>query len=256
MHDPMTLAFSIPNPLSRAFWMEAWSMAPSFLEVWHVDPEKNGDSDSCDWFGTHALSPADLDWLRACGRAEHAAYFRGVLRFDTEPDGRLVKNPRGERWAGGMIHASNLDVLYGIASTLFWRMPVRGVPLFRRRFAGWRLRRALAAAFPVLLAQLSHPDDNLHDLVGRARACTDEGEFAMGELFVAVARALGPGARPMHRHPRGHLHHWEVRVIPWQNLRNWITRTCVSCGARFPWGYAPIRDDRGYRHHACPRETP
>ncbi len=36
MHDPMTVAFSI-----------------RFLgiTIWHVDPEKRGDDDSCDWFG-------------------------------------------------------------------------------------------------------------------------------------------------------------------------------------------------------------
>lgn len=48
MHDPKTVAFEIKYP---------WKAKPSemfpqgyrhpFVTVWHVDPEKNGDSDSC-----------------------------------------------------------------------------------------------------------------------------------------------------------------------------------------------------------------
>jgi hypothetical protein len=54
MHDPMTVAFTIRYP---------WRDAPTkhfpagyrhtFITVWHVDPEKRGNDDSCDWFGSH-----------------------------------------------------------------------------------------------------------------------------------------------------------------------------------------------------------
>lgn len=38
MHDPLIEAFRIP-------WLG--------LTIWHVDPEKRGDDDSCDWHGHH-----------------------------------------------------------------------------------------------------------------------------------------------------------------------------------------------------------
>lgn len=48
MHDPMTVAFEI-----RQFWRKAndWGYKPSLITIWHVDPEKDGSDDSCDWFG-------------------------------------------------------------------------------------------------------------------------------------------------------------------------------------------------------------
>ena len=48
MHDPMTQAFEI-----RQFWRrkDRWGFRPAFITVWHVDPERDGSDDSCDWFG-------------------------------------------------------------------------------------------------------------------------------------------------------------------------------------------------------------
>ena len=45
MHDPLVLGSRV-------------------LTIWHVDPEKRGDDDSCDWFGHHRpLNMAEKDLL-------------------------------------------------------------------------------------------------------------------------------------------------------------------------------------------------
>lgn len=48
MHDPMTQAFQISQ-----FWRRKnkWGFRPAFITIWHVDPERGGSDDSCDWFG-------------------------------------------------------------------------------------------------------------------------------------------------------------------------------------------------------------
>lgn len=243
MHDPMTLAFTIPNPFTRR--KVSWKSTPYYsplVEIWHVDPERRGDDDFCDWHGSHALTDADRDWLRKEGESEHPFFFRGLPKCD---------DTRGGRWPGGMVGASSFEALYGIASIILWRMPVNGRKLHERMFSGWRMRRAMAAALPVVLGLVSHPSDNVHNQIAEARACTDEGAKAMGELFVTVARNLRREARPWWRHPRWHVHHWSIRVVPLQNLHRWLTRRCATCGKRFTWGYAPIYDSRGYHHHAC-----
>ena len=54
MHDPMTVAFEIRYPW-RAYknprndWERTYRS--SAITIWHVDPEKDGSDDSCDWFG-------------------------------------------------------------------------------------------------------------------------------------------------------------------------------------------------------------
>lgn len=255
MHDPMTLAFTIPNPFTRrrVSWRSSYYYE-SLIEIWHVDPERGGNDDSCDWFGTRGLTDADKDWLRKEARSEHTFFFRGVLKYDEGSRGELTENTRGERWEGGMMHASAFEVLYGIASIILWRMPVNGRKLCEQAFAGWRMRRALSAALPEILSLVGHSSDNLHRLIAEARACTDEGELAMGELFIAVARNLRRAQRPWWRHPRWHVHHWSIRVAPWENLKRWVTRRCADCGKRFAWGYAPVYDSNGYHHFDCIRK--
>lgn len=50
MHDPMTGAFEIKYPwLSQ--WPDGTPYRPTFVTIWHVDPEKGGSDDSCDWWG-------------------------------------------------------------------------------------------------------------------------------------------------------------------------------------------------------------
>lgn len=55
MHDPQTVAFEIRYPwkkygkLGRDDFERSYR--ESFITIWHVDPERDGSDDSCDWFG-------------------------------------------------------------------------------------------------------------------------------------------------------------------------------------------------------------
>ena len=65
MHDPMTVAFDIRIP---KFWQKKrHGIRPNIglLTIWHVDPEKDGDENSCDWHGSHFNEHwvAELDQL-------------------------------------------------------------------------------------------------------------------------------------------------------------------------------------------------
>lgn len=51
MHDPLTVAFTIPRPWPRrANWSTRRWYWPALVTVWHVDPETDGTDDSCGWF--------------------------------------------------------------------------------------------------------------------------------------------------------------------------------------------------------------
>lgn len=254
MHDPMTQAFSIRYPWFRRVSWGTGRYHDEFITVWHVDPERDGSDDSCDWSGHRGLTAIERDWLRKEGEQEHQYFFRGILKYDDKPDGAMVQNTRGERWEGGMVDASGFEVLYGIASIILWRMPRGGgKPLCHRFLSGWRHDRELAAALPVVLGLASNSHDNVFHILREARARDDAGQKAMGELFVCIGRNLRRESRPWWRHPRWHIHHWSIRLYPWQNLRNWLTRKCHVCGKRFRWGEAPLYDSRGYSHmsHSC-----
>jgi len=54
MYDPMTVAFEIKMPWPRkTTGMNGYKYYPPLVTIWHVDPERRGDDDSCDWWGSH-----------------------------------------------------------------------------------------------------------------------------------------------------------------------------------------------------------
>lgn len=56
MHDPMSTAFTI-----SMFWVKKseWGYRPPLITIWHVDPEKDGSDDSCDWWWRKCLTPEE-----------------------------------------------------------------------------------------------------------------------------------------------------------------------------------------------------
>lgn len=67
MHDPMTVAFDIPSPIRHK--PDKWcpkGYRPTLITIWHVDPQKDGADDSCDWSGRRRpLNPKEKVLLDA-----------------------------------------------------------------------------------------------------------------------------------------------------------------------------------------------
>lgn len=117
MHDPMTVICDIPNPfLPRYSWGKRWKDRPSLVTLWHVDPEKRGDDDSCDWFNhrrpltdkEEALQEAMYDMETLLDNRphypdspEHKAFQtmkRAVARLLAPPPRAWWKHPRFHLW--------------------------------------------------------------------------------------------------------------------------------------------------------------
>ena len=79
MHDPMTVAFEIRRPWpTRSRLFSSRRHWPPWVTIWHVDPERGGSDDSCDWFGSRRTRedgwwPADLDGLTRLSPAAREA---------------------------------------------------------------------------------------------------------------------------------------------------------------------------------------
>lgn len=186
--------------------------------LWHVDPEHQGDDDSCDWFGSH-LNPEFAAWLRKEGESQHQFWF-------------------GEHQT--LIHASTLEVLFAVWTVIEWRRPDQGLPLYRRRFSHFRLRRRMRRAFLPLLFLAGNGSDNLGARVPEARASDEHGKRALGELFFLLARAMQGDLRPWWKHPRWHVHHWRLQLFFVQNLKRRLFTRCHVCGKGFAWGQTGV----------------
>lgn len=50
---------------------------------------------------------------------------------------------------------------------------------------------------------------------------------------------------------RWHVHHWRIRVRPWQRFKRWAFAECEVCGHGFDWGQVAIQHGGGIAHQEC-----
>lgn len=205
MHDPMTVAFDI-GPVT----------------IWHVDPETDGTDDSCGWFQPN-LSKKDLAIIDDIVEWEEEFPFYSSQSIPNRSDVQSLKY--------SYLQQSPGDCLGYVAAA--WM-----------RFS-WKKSRAqeltvgeLSDVFNLavnpndsLRAILSDPEEHPRDRARRFLSC--------------VMRQFLRHHRPWYRHPKWHIHHWEIQVHPIQNLKRWLFSRCARCGKRFAWRYSPTSTQWG-----------
>jgi hypothetical protein len=230
MHDPKTVAFDIPNPFARRYsWAQQWSQRPALVTIWHVDPEKRGDDDSCG-FTFANLSEADQAWAKKLADGEWPFWFS--------------REYEQINFAG----VSDLAILATV--WLAVRHQVKRTPQ-NRALSAWDM----AQVFRLMTC----PGDNFGHLVADAR----ENAEGLERLLLLTLRAYRTAVRPWWQRPRWHVHHWQIQVHPWQQFCRWAWSRCQSCGKRFRWGYSPVsgswhgtgprflRGEPNVFHHEC-----
>jgi hypothetical protein len=132
VHDPMTVAFRIPYPWrDKPTQLFPKGYRHSFITIWHRDPEKRGNDNSCDWAGFHrplnereeALWHALDDLFHKLG---NAPYYPDPRLWGRDPHG---EDPRGWGVVGNAQRA---------VSTWQLRSRYRWHP--RWHFHHWRLQ--------------------------------------------------------------------------------------------------------------------
>jgi len=90
-------------------------------------------------------------------------------------------------------------------------------------------------------------------------ASSDDAEWQMRRLF----RIYKARMRSWWKHPRWHIHHWEIKVVPVFKFKRWLFTRCAHCGGLFSWGYAPVttrwnspgprwfKSEEAMYHHEC-----
>lgn len=225
-YHPETLAFSFPpyprgNRLgeSRGITGLLYRLKPYIgFDIWHIDPERPREGqrtdDSCGWFdrtpGPYAEAVKEIlcdttlmhDIKLALDRRRHMPmpYYEGISEPRTDAD-RAVGYPR-------LTQADCLALVLMIATQLertrWWR---------KRYPAAWwrrpliRLRDVASEAFDLAL----NPIDNLSSVEEPDR------------MVRLIAGALHRRFRPWWRHPRWHVHHWQVSIDAWRTLKRFAS---------------------------------
>lgn len=254
MHDPMTVAWDIKRPWPRltreGFERKTWGRFywPTWITIWHVDPERDGSDDSCGWFP----------------RARHGDQV--ILK--------QIQRAFTSEWGGEGHHGwfdshdrPNMDTS-SIVLDMFLRaaQQVYMGRLFDRH--GWRgARRFCRRHLLEILRFAGNGTDSWHTFI-RSSYGIDRRRPQWREERIEEAAAIVYGfilrqSRPWYRHPRWHVWHWSIQVHPIQAFKRWAFSRCAGCGHRFRYGYAPtsggwssdgprwFRSECGVYHSEC-----
>lgn len=224
MHDPMTVAFEIKWPW---WWME---YRPSFVTIWHVDPERDGSDDSCGWFirARHGnqqvldkiVDRFEFDWDRTFTSESKRTYLCGLFAPNGEP------------------HYS----VQGVVLNLFFL--AAGIIFESDGHTNWRkARRFVQSHLADIMLFAENTTDSLYDGITR------KFEIGCGEKYTKQRRDervrqlagciyawILREQRPWWKHPRWHMHHWKIQVHPLVAFKRWAFSRCERCGRRFRWG--------------------
>lgn len=214
------------------------------FDIWHIDPERPAPGqrtdDSCGWFdrrpGEYADAVAYLlndqsfmhDLRLILARREPMPYpfYEGI----SERHMTGLRLPAGEALAFTVMISRELELRR-------WWNGQNGKA--GAHSAGWRrmfMRRRPVSDEAESLAlnstdNLSHVDD-------------PEGAVRL------IAAALNRKFRPWWKHPRWHVHHWQVNFDLVRNLKR-MFQPCATCRRGLGFGYCPINNGQGLHHSEC-----
>lgn len=259
-YHPETLAFSFPpyprggtlvrQPdgtfrEKRSFANRLYRLRPWIgFDIWHIDPEHSREGqrtdDSCGWFdrtpGPYQKAVDDLlkdvtdmhDIKLTLARRKHVPmpFYEGISSPRSDAD-VAPGYPR-------LSQADTLAVVLNVATRLErlrWWEGHHPASWLRRLFM--RERNVL----PISISLSLNATDNLSSVEDP------------GALVRLVAGALHREFRPWWKHPRWHVHHWQIKVDLFRNLKRMV-QPCATCGKRLGFGYCPSNPGDGSHHHA------
>lgn len=199
MHDPCTVAHEVRIP-----WLDR---KIPILTIWHVDPERDGSDDSCDWFGGKHLDPVKLEEIRRDFRFSGRESDHGMSWF--------ADGPYSPDLLGTGI------CMFRIAANV--------------HFGHWsrRANRFLNDNVFEILRFIDNECDSINADIRRAAEATGDDRIEiLNRLAYVVYAWIVRKDRPWWKHPRWHFWHWRFQFHPWQDLkRRWWDKCCV-CGKR------------------------
>lgn len=210
MHDPMTVAFDIPNPFARHRDPAArkagdpfrgrWSNRPTLITVWHVDPETDGTDSSCQhaderhgWTERAEKQAREMASWSETDFSERYFTAPGLPSVVTMPGGRapLVFD--------AVSPGDALALTVAAFHTIAWQME-------GRELSARHLRAAMRLGSFLDTARWFAPSKK-----GEDRVVT----------FRFLIRAYLRVDRPWWRNWRLHFWHWRIQIHPLQDLRRW-----------------------------------
>lgn len=223
MHDPNTVAFEIRLPFTKTVKRPFGYLLAT---IWHVDPEKFGDDDSCGWFQRAYHLPKEMvdEVKRQFLINQHNWY---------TPDG-----------VGKFSEIGMAMNMYRTAIWVYenhWNNNSRTLVQKRKRFMDRHLYDIMHFA--------ENDTDSISDDLRRLQRPITE---LAGIIIADIARYQ----RPWYKHPRWHIHHWKIQFHPFRDFWKYFFKKCDLCGKRGYYGKSSCSNGKIVYHCGCEHLRP
>lgn len=252
-YHPETLVCSFPPYPSGGTSLrnhpKQWNLARGFyalkpwigFDVWHIDAERPNSGqrrdDSCGWFDRRAGDYAEaVEYLLKDASTIHeinliiarkvetlAPFYEGISE-------RQLSYPR-------LPAADCLALCLMVARELETRRWWNG----KKGASGSWLRK--------ILTKRRNVDDIALDLALDPHYNLSTPEVPESTIRL-IAGALNRHFKPWWKHPRWHIHHWQIHFDLTRNIRRMFQR-CASCERRLGFGYCPTVSGDKHYHGEC-----
>jgi len=260
MRDPMTVAFEIKYPWKSRYKIKDGTIQKSeyrnsFITIWHVDPERDGTDDSCGWFiRKRHLDQKMLEKITKDFEMEWDRTFCSSTcddGYEPEPD----EKPDHTVYSCGWFHPNgdpHLSVI-GITINMFWRAAYNCL--------GYKkANKYMSNNLWNIVHFAENNVDSLHDSITRkfekgnneeqTKYKRDERISSMASIIYAY---IMRDVLPWYKHPRWHIHHWNIQIHPLQRVLRYLFKRCDKCGKRFGYKESPMSswDGDSLWHSSC-----
>lgn len=215
MHSPETLAFEIKSPFK-----DKSGYRKPLISIWHNDPCIGG-GDSCGWFmRSHHGNPEIQKKIRSAIEFSFDRTFTSNESDTTYYTGYFSPNT-------GMPNYSTLGITLNMFNTAAWEF----FKYNRKKHTKWMKNNLYE-----ILQFAENPVDSLKDdILGTFRIGTGETwnrEYALNNYTSIIYGWLLRETRPWYKHPRWHIHHWNIEFHPIKSLKRRFWDKCSVCGKR------------------------
>ncbi len=228
MHDPSTRAFEVKLPFTEKKNKQGGVLnyGITLFSIWHIDPETDGSDDSCGWF-----------MRERHGKKDVYEKIKKSFKYEIET---LCRDEN--------------TTTYSFALTLFQRAA------YIYFGDDWdKAKKWMRKNFYDLFYFSNNPTDSIINALIRATYSEREIEYFSSIIYGYILRET----RPWWKHPKWHIHHWQIQVPLVTKLKRFLFSRCEKCGGRFSWNESPIsnswnstgplwfRSQKGVYHSKC-----
>lgn len=227
MHSPETVAFEIYLGKKKK---RNGKYRDPIITIWHHDPEKDGTDDSCGWFiRSRHIKEGIIDKVAKDFEFEWDRTFTSSSGF-TYNSGWF--NPLGENILSVQAIVLNMYLIaYRIALNPDNKIEPGKMWDKSYKFLNKHLVEIMLFA--------ENNTDSMRDIIVRKYEIGCDEKYTperrkewIKECASIVVCDIMRKTRPWYKHPKWHIHHWNIQFHPLQKIKRRFWDKCSVCGKR------------------------